>query len=66
MAEIRAPEMPAELIPDDLTIPQFFLDTQHELQPVHKPGAPWLIEEATGREIGHDEVRDFNTGGFVA
>ena len=56
MAEIRAAELPAGLIPEDLTIPQFFLDTKHPLQPEHKAGTPWLIEEATGRGVGHDEV----------
>ncbi|KAG8214730.1 hypothetical protein J3R82DRAFT_9818 [Butyriboletus roseoflavus] len=44
-------------VPDDLTIPQFFLDSHHPLRPTRKAGVPWLIEDATGRHIGLEEVR---------
>ncbi|KAF9236497.1 hypothetical protein BU15DRAFT_76938 [Melanogaster broomeanus] len=44
-------------VPDDLTIPQFFLDSHHPLRPVRKAGIPWLIEDATGRHIGLEELR---------
>ena len=34
-------------IPDDLTIPQFFLDAEHwhELRPAWPEGAPWVIAD---------------------
>lgn len=44
-------------VPDDLTIPQFFLDSHHPLRPARKTGIPWLIEDATGRLIDLEEVR---------
>lgn len=55
MAEIRTD--PLAPIPDDLTIPQFFLDYHHPLRPVRKDLTPWLIEDATGRRISYEEVR---------
>lgn len=56
MSEIQG-DGPTDLhIPDDLTISQFILDTQHPARPVLTRAHPWLIEEATGREIGSDEV----------
>ena len=54
MTEIHTDPPPP--IPDDLTIPQFFLDYQHPLRPVRKDLTPWLIEDATGRKIGYEEV----------
>ena len=54
MTEIHTDPLPP--IPDDLTIPQFFLDYQHPLRPVRKDLTPWLIEDATGRKIGYEEV----------
>ncbi|KAK1225412.1 hypothetical protein PQX77_011661, partial [Marasmius sp. AFHP31] len=40
-------------IPDNLSIPQFFLDS-----PVHRdPTLPWFIEDATGTTIALPEVR---------
>ncbi|KAG9315614.1 hypothetical protein JVU11DRAFT_3256 [Chiua virens] len=44
-------------VPDDLTIPQFILDSSHPLRPVRKSGTPWLIEDATGRHINGEELR---------
>lgn len=44
-------------VPDDLTIPQFFLDSHHPLRPARQTGVPWLIEDATGRPIDLEEVR---------
>lgn len=58
MAEIHADGGPLPPIPDDLTIPQFLLDSHHPARPVLKKPQPWLIEEATGREVGSDEVRN--------
>ncbi|OJA18473.1 hypothetical protein AZE42_04979 [Rhizopogon vesiculosus] len=43
-------------IPDNLTIPQFFLDSHHPRRPV-RTDAPWLIENETGRHIGFEEIR---------
>ncbi|KAJ8080399.1 hypothetical protein PM082_017232 [Marasmius tenuissimus] len=44
-------ELPS--IPDNLSIPQFFLDS-----PIHRdPTLPWFIEDATGRTIALPEVR---------
>ncbi|KAI8989132.1 amp dependent CoA ligase [Trametes punicea] len=57
MAEIHADGGPLPIIPDDLTIPQFLLDSDHPARPVVKKSQPWLIEELTGREIGSDELR---------
>ncbi|EIW53371.1 amp dependent CoA ligase [Trametes versicolor FP-101664 SS1] len=57
MAEIHADGGPLPPIPDDLTIPQFLLDSHHPARPVLKKPQPWLIEEATGREVGSDELR---------
>ncbi|OCH94731.1 phenylacetyl-CoA ligase [Obba rivulosa] len=44
-------------IPDDLTIPQFFLDTSHAARPDRGAEIPCLIEEDTGRNIYFDELR---------
>ncbi|KAL7284583.1 hypothetical protein ACG7TL_001876 [Trametes sanguinea] len=57
MSEIQADGGPLPPIPDDLTIAQFILDTHHPLRPVRDRLRPWLIEEATGREVGSDELR---------
>jgi hypothetical protein len=43
-------------IPDDLTVPQFIFESQHELRPPRQQHIPWLIEDETGRGIGGDEV----------
>ena len=49
---------PVPPIPDDLTIAQFVLDATHPTRaPWSHAMRPWLIEEATGRQIGSDEVR---------
>lgn len=58
MTEFRAPnEQDLSIIPDDLTVPQFVLDAQHPARPPQDPNMPWLIEDATGRAIGFEEVR---------
>ena len=43
-------------IPDDLTLPQFILDSTHPTRPIRKEGLPWLIDDTTGRKIGFEEV----------
>ncbi|CAE6424517.1 unnamed protein product [Rhizoctonia solani] len=42
---------------DDITIPQFMLDSTHPLRPIRDANSPWLIEDETGRGIGFEEVR---------
>ncbi|TCD60045.1 hypothetical protein EIP91_010839, partial [Steccherinum ochraceum] len=44
-------------VPDDLTIPQFLLDSRHPLRPLNQNANPWLIEESTGRNVGFEEIR---------
>lgn len=45
------------IIPDSLTIPQFFLDTQNsELASLRLKSPPYLIEDKTGRKVGLEEV----------
>ena len=55
--EFTPPVGPLPPIPDDLSIPQFFLDSRHPLRPLNQLGNPWFIDEATGRKIGFEEVR---------
>ncbi|KAI0322159.1 acetyl-CoA synthetase-like protein [Amylostereum chailletii] len=43
--------------PDDLTIPQFFLDASHPSKLPHPPGSPFLIDDVTGRSVTFDEIR---------
>ena len=59
MPLIHADGGPIPPVPDDLTISQFILDGRHIVRPswVWKQSKPWLIEEATGREIHPQEVR---------
>jgi hypothetical protein len=56
MTEFLSPGGPLPYIPDDLTLPQFILDSTHECRPIRSQGATWLIEDATGRKVGFDEV----------
>ena len=56
MAEILARKDDLPYIPDDVLLPQFLLDMHHPLRPIHSTPRAWLIEEATGRKIGSDEV----------
>ncbi|EPQ60491.1 acetyl-CoA synthetase-like protein [Gloeophyllum trabeum ATCC 11539] len=57
MTEFVSSEGSLPHIPDDLTIPQFFLDAGHPAKQMHKEGAPWLIEDGTGKAIGLKEIR---------
>ena len=56
MRLIHGPGGPLPHIPDDLTVPQFMLDVQHSIRPKPEKSRPWMIEEATGREVGEEEV----------
>ncbi|KAJ3556064.1 hypothetical protein NM688_g2238 [Phlebia brevispora] len=51
------PYGPLPHIPDDVTIPQFLLDSWHPIRPVKKELTPWFIEDATGRGITSEEIR---------
>ncbi|PCH35738.1 phenylacetyl-CoA ligase [Wolfiporia cocos MD-104 SS10] len=58
MAEIQGPGGPLPFIPDDVTVPQFLLDSQHPSRPVvTNAGNVWLIEDSTGRKVGYEEIR---------
>nr|BAR45485.1 long chain acyl-CoA synthetase [Gelatoporia subvermispora] len=56
MTEFKGPqELP--FVPDDLSVPQFILDSHHLSQPVVKTDIPRFIDDATGRRIGIEEIR---------
>ena len=58
MAEIHADGGPIPHIPDDLTIPQFILNTHHVARPALNKIQPWLVEELTvDGDGGRDEAR---------
>lgn len=60
MAEFRGPPLP--FVPDNLTLPQFILDSSHPLRPRRVDDAiPWLIEDQSGRKYGYEEVSQPNT-----
>ncbi|KZP31139.1 phenylacetyl-CoA ligase [Athelia psychrophila] len=44
-------------IPDNLSIPQFILDTQHAIRPSRPPQSPWVIEDATSKKVGYEELQ---------
>jgi hypothetical protein len=46
------------VIPDDLTVPQFILDSSHSTRPIRKEAIPWLVDDTTGHQIGFEEVSD--------
>ncbi|KAL0951462.1 hypothetical protein HGRIS_008150 [Hohenbuehelia grisea] len=50
-------QIPLPAIPDDLTVPQFLLDSQHPSRPRRPEGVPWLVEDASGRPIGLEEIK---------
>lgn len=56
MTEIRTPvRLPA--VPDNLSIPQFFLDGHHHIaRPIEKRGTPWLIEDTSGQTMCLEEA----------
>ncbi|KAF8315902.1 amp dependent CoA ligase [Clavulina sp. PMI_390] len=41
-----------------LTLPQFFLDNTHPLQPYRSDSKPWVIDSDTGRSYGLEEIRE--------
>ncbi|KAI9461168.1 amp dependent CoA ligase [Russula earlei] len=63
MTEFVSPLGPLPYIPDDLTLPQFILDSTHGCRPSRRPqGTPWLIEDATGRKVGYKEIQSRVSG----
>ncbi|RDB15263.1 4-coumarate--CoA ligase-like 7 [Hypsizygus marmoreus] len=60
--DVYSPSAPLPNIPDDLTIPQFIFDCQHESRPTRRADIPWFIEDETGRKIGEDELRNRTSG----
>ncbi|CAK5279834.1 unnamed protein product [Mycena citricolor] len=49
--------LPVPHAPDDVSIPQFFLDAAHPSRPARPASAPWLIEDHSGREIYLEELK---------
>ncbi|PFH53346.1 hypothetical protein AMATHDRAFT_45614 [Amanita thiersii Skay4041] len=49
-------------IPDDLTVAQFMLDYQHELQPFRSPDIPCFIEQTSGKRICLQELQQRTYG----
>ena len=43
-------------IPDDLSIPQFFLDSWHPLRPRRPVGSPWIIDDESGNRLDYEQV----------
>lgn len=43
-------------IPDNQSIPQFFLDLRSPYQPLRPDNVPWLINDYTGQGVGHYEL----------
>ena len=57
MAEIHADGGPIPHIPDDLTIPQFILDTHHPARPTVTTPQAWLVEDRSGRDERANALR---------
>jgi 4-coumarate--CoA ligase len=55
MSEIVSSE-PAPFIPDDLTVPQFFFDSDHQLKATRPYGVPFFVDDVTGRAVDSREV----------
>ncbi|KAK0464422.1 phenylacetyl-CoA ligase [Desarmillaria tabescens] len=56
MTEIRT-HVGLPAVPDNLSIPQFFLDVPHHVaRPIEKEGTPWLIEDTSGQAIYLEEA----------
>jgi hypothetical protein len=56
MTELVSPGGPLPHIPDHLTLAQFILDSTHECRPIRPQGSAWLVDDATGRKVGLEEV----------
>ncbi|KAG6817716.1 hypothetical protein H0H87_004507 [Tephrocybe sp. NHM501043] len=64
MAEFHSLSGPLPHIPDDLSIPQFFLSDNNPARPTRPKGVPWLINDNTGSALGHAEISQ-RTRGFA-
>ncbi|KAI0075857.1 amp dependent CoA ligase [Panus rudis PR-1116 ss-1] len=62
MSETRSATAELPHIPDDLTIPQFFLDHRHMTRPLNTKANPWFIDESTGRQLSFEEIRARTSG----
>ncbi|KAJ7043903.1 phenylacetyl-CoA ligase [Mycena alexandri] len=49
-------------IPDDLTVPQFQLDTIDPTRPLRHANIPCLVDDASGRQIYFEELRERTRG----
>lgn len=56
MARLYSPQQSLPFLPDNLTVAQFMLDYQHEIQPPRQ-NEPCLIDDMTGIQIRREEVR---------
>lgn len=55
MSDSQSSEGGLPLIPDDLTLAQFMLDYQHNIQPV-RGKIPCLVDDVSGRNIDLEMV----------
>ncbi|TFL04442.1 hypothetical protein BDV98DRAFT_562245 [Pterulicium gracile] len=62
MTEFYSPGGELPHIRDDLTIPQFMFDFTHPSRPVVSPSAPVLVEDATGKALDLNQVRERTFG----
>ncbi|KZO92576.1 acetyl-CoA synthetase-like protein [Calocera viscosa TUFC12733] len=59
MPEFHSNVVQPHSYPTDLTIPQFLLDeASHPLRPRRLPCHAWLVDDATGRSYGLEELRE--------
>lgn len=49
-------------VPDDLSIPQFFLDSWHSLRPMRPVGSPWFIDDESGKTLDYEQIRSRSYG----
>lgn len=57
MPDFHSLHGPCPPIPDDLSAAQFTLDCHHPSRPLRSGNGPWLVEDATGRGVGFEEVQ---------
>ncbi|KAJ3574470.1 hypothetical protein NP233_g1748 [Leucocoprinus birnbaumii] len=55
--EFHSPKPILPHIPDNLTVGQFVFDAIHSTRPNGRERVPWLIDDATGRRVGKEELR---------
>ncbi|KAE9408992.1 hypothetical protein BT96DRAFT_807236 [Gymnopus androsaceus JB14] len=57
MTEFKSLTGPTPFIPDNLSVPQFFLDYNHPIRPKRPKNCPWFVADESGRNIGEEEVQ---------